>query len=306
MAHIINELYRRFCDENIVGKFIYANVAIYLVFVVLGVLATLMNVVSPIVEIVSWLQLPAAPEKLLFQPWSIFTYMFLHGSFAHILWNMFALYVFGRIFLTFYSTQHFIGVYLLGGVVGGLFFVLAYNIFPYFEGVTDSSYLVGASAAVLAIITAAAVRSPNYMVNLFLFGPVKLMTLAIITVVVSFLLLSSENAGGNFAHLGGAFAGWFFAVMLDQGRDLTSFSRVIINAYNWSRDKIKSLFKKHAKGPRADKTQKSAKHSSDYEYNARKKERNDNIDIILEKIKKSGYSSLTEDEKRTLFDASGK
>lgn len=306
MAHFINEIYQRYRNENIVGKFIYLNVAVYLFFVIVGVVATLMNIVSPIAEGVSWLQLPSNPGRFILQPWSIVTYMFMHGSFMHILWNMFALYMFGRIFLTFYSTRHFIGVYMLGGVTGGLVFVLAYNIFPYFEGAVGSSYLVGASAAVLAVIAAAAVRSPNYVINLMLFGSVKLKTLAIVTVLLSLLLLSSENAGGNFAHIGGAVAGWIFAVMLDKGTDVTSLGDAFSALYKRVAGFIASFVKKRPKGPRMDSTQKSnyTKRAGDYEYNSNKKQQEDEMNTILEKIKQSGYSSLTEDEKRRLFNAS--
>ena len=162
MARIIKDLYQRFCDENIVGKYIYATVAVYVLFALIGVVATLFNATGFADGFVSIFRLPADAARLIMQPWSIVTYMFMHAGFMHLLWNMLALYVFGRIFITFYSTRHFIGAYILGGIVGGLFFVLAYNIFPFFEGRTEGSCLVGASAAVLAVVVASAVRSPHY------------------------------------------------------------------------------------------------------------------------------------------------
>jgi hypothetical protein len=169
-----------------------------------------------------------------------------------------------------------------------------------------SSYLVGASAAVLAVIAAAAVRSPNYVINLMLFGSVKLKTLAIVTVLLSLLLLSSENAGGNFAHIGGAVAGWIFAVMLDKGTDVTSLGDAFSALYKRVAGFFASLVKKRPKGPRMDSTPKSnyTKRAGDYEYNSNKKQQEDEMNTILEKIKQSGYSSLTEDEKRRLFNAS--
>ena len=232
----------------------------------------------------------------------MFTYMFLHGSLMHILWNMFALYLFGRIFLDFFSVRHFVGAYLLGGVCGALFFVLAYNVFPYFAAVVDVSHLVGASAAVLAVVTAAAVRSPEYRINLLLFGSVKLSTFAIVTVCVSVLMLSGNNAGGNFAHLGGALGGYLFAVMLRRGHDVTD---VVCRPAAW----VRSVFERI--GSRRVKRRKftyspGGKHGADYEHNARKKADEAEVDAILEKIKKGGYASLSEKEKMRLFDASSK
>jgi membrane associated rhomboid family serine protease len=259
-----------------------------------------MNAVLPIAEFMRWFELPASVQHLLYQPWSLVTYMFIHNGFMHILWNMFALYGFGRIFLNFYSIRHFIGVYFFGGIVGGLFFILAYNIFPYFEPLVDDSYLVGASAAVMAIVVASAVRTPNTVVNLMFFGAVRLATLATITVIISILLLSSENAGGNFAHIGGVLAGYMFAFLLGKGIDVT-------NVINTPLDWIKRLFKgevfKRKRKPKFTYTG-NAKRGADYEYNARRKTSEAEIDAILEKLKKGGYSSLTEAEKKRLFEAS--
>ena len=305
MAHIIKNLWDRFCKESIVGKYIYANVAVYVTVALVGVFATLMNAVLPIAEFMRWFELPASVQHLLYQPWSLVTYMFIHNGFMHILWNMFALYGFGRIFLNFYSIRHFIGVYFFGGIVGGLFFILAYNIFPYFEPVVDDSCLVGASAAVMAIVVASAVRTPNTVVNLMFFGAVRLATLATITVIISILLLSSENAGGNFAHIGGAIAGAIFAISLNKGHDVTKF-------INWACDKFTLLFEKaknlFARRPKMEfkRTQGAAKHSADYDYNARRREKENTMNEILDKVKRSGYASLTDEEKKRLFDSSQK
>ena len=250
----------------------------------------------------SWLELPASLVSLAHRPWTVFTYMFVHGGLMHILWNMFALYVFGRIFLDFFSVGHFVGVYLLGGILGAFFFVLAYNVFPYFAGVVDVSHLVGASAAVLAVVTAAAVRSPEYRISLLFFGSVKLSTFAIVTVCISVLMLSGNNAGGNFAHLGGALGGYLFAVMLGKGYDVTD---VVCRPADW----LKSLFERlRTRWVRKKKFTYSpgGKHGADYEHNARKKSDEAEIDAILEKIKKGGYASLSEKEKMRLFDASSK
>ena len=224
--------------------------------------------------------------------------MFLHGGLTHILWNMLALYWFGKIFLSFFSTRHFVGLYLLGGIVGGVFFMLAYNIFPMFTSTGNSANLVGASAAVLAIVTASAVRVPDYKINMLLIGTVKLSTVAVATIIISLLLITSGNAGGSFAHLGGAFAGWAFAYYLNKGRDLTLY-------INKAMDFAVNICKNGIKRPRTPKMNIfKGKRSEDYNYKAQKKEQDAEVDKILEKLKKSGYSSLTEEEKKRLFDAS--
>lgn len=299
---MFKELVRKFRSADIVRKFIYVNVLVYIILVLIGVFSVLLNTPSLVATVKSWLVLPASPVLILHRPWTLFTYMFLHGSFMHILWNMFALYFFGRIFLDFFSVRHFWCVYLSGGVFGALFYVLAYNVFPYFHGVLYVSHLVGASAAVLAVVTAAAVRSPEYRINLLFFGSVKLSTFAIITVCVSVLMLSGNNAGGNFAHLGGAFGGYLFAMLLGKGVDVTD---ILCRPVDWVRSMIGKL-----RSPRRKKRKftysPGGKHGTDYEHNARKRAAEAEVDAILEKIKKGGYASLSEEEKKRLFNASSK
>ena len=298
---MFDNIFQKFKLQNIVGKFIYANVAVYIIVVLIGVFSVLFNVGDGN-AVIKYVELPSSLPLLLHRPWTLLTYMFLHEQFTHILWNMIALYVFGRIFIDFYSLRHFVGTYIMGGLFGGIAFVLSYNLFPYFAPYVGSSYLIGASASVLAIVVASAVRNPDYRINLLLIGSVKLSTFAIITVAISVLMLSGNNAGGNFAHLGGALAGWLVAYMLNKGVDITS---VVNKPIDW----IATLFKKetYRRKPKPKfKYSAGGSRNSDYEYNARKKASEAEVDRILEKIKKGGYASLTDDEKKRLFDASSK
>lgn len=296
------EVYKqKFKQADIVKKYIFVNVVVYIIFVLIGVFSVLFNERALAAEVRSLFEVPASVELLLHRPWTLFTYMFMHADLMHILWNMLALYVFGRIFLDSFSTRHFVGTYILGGVMGALFFVLAYNVFPYFSDAVDVTCLVGASASVLAVVVAAAVRNPESRVNMLLFGSVKLSTLAIVAVLISVFLLSGNNAGGNFAHLGGAFAGYAIALLLRRGIDLTD---VVNRPVDWCRGVfVKNPFKRKKK---AKFTYSAGKRNADYDYNARKKADEAAIDKILEKIKKGGYASLSEDEKRQLFNASSK
>lgn len=141
----------------------------------------------------------------------------------HILFNMLWLYWFGQLFLYFFSGKHLRGLYILGGICGGLLYMISYNIFPYFYPMVEISTLVGASASVLAIVVATAYREPNYPVRLFLFGTIRLKYLALIVVLTDLLFITSSNAGGHIAHLGGALAGLWFAASLSKGTDITAW-----------------------------------------------------------------------------------
>lgn len=298
---MFENLYKKYRDSDVVGKYIFVNVALYVLLLFIGVFSVLFNAGTLSADVLSLVELPASLGELALRPWTVFTYMFIHAGLWHILWNMFALYFFGKIFLNFYSVRHFVGIYILGGLFGALFFVLAYNLFPYFGPYLPFSRLVGASAAVLAVVVAAAVRSPQYRINLMFVGSVKLSTFALVVVAMSFLMLSGENAGGNFAHLGGAFAGWLVADLLNKGKDLTQ-------AVNGPIDWVSSLLTR-LRAPRKKKqefTYTRGGRSADYEYNARKKADEAEVDRILEKVKKGGYASLSEEEKKRLFEASSK
>lgn len=299
MDRFFKDIWAKFRNEDVVGKYIYVNVAVYVIIALTGVFATLFAANAKVGAFFSLFEMPSDFTRFISTPWSIITYMFMHQEIMHVLWNMLALYVFGKIFLSYYSTRHFIGVYLLGGIMGGLFFLLAYNVFPYFEESVLYSYLIGASASVLAVVMAVAIRSPQHRVNMLFFGPVKLITIALATVILSMLLVTSDNAGGNIAHLGGAFAGWLFAYMLNKGYEITKPINVVVDFFT-------NLPKRRFSFSRKPKIrfEKGGKRSSDYEYNAKKRAQADDIDTILDKVKHSGYSSLSEDEKRRLFDAS--
>lgn len=209
------------------------------------------------------------------------------------------LYWFGQMFLSLFSAKHFRGLYLLGGICGGLLYMIAYNVFPYFSDSLYYSYLLGASASVLAIVVATAVRAPEYRVNFMFIGTVRLKYVALFMVVTDLLFMTSGNAGGHIAHLGGALAGWWFASGLSRGHDATSWINRCLDCFSeglsFRRQSKKTKMKVHY-GDKA----------KDYDYNARKKQQSEEIDRILDKLKKSGYNSLTTEEKKSLFDASKK
>lgn len=294
MASTITDLQNGFRRGNLCIQLIYITVGCFLIGAVAEVLVMLFN--QSLQPLFRLLELPASPARLLTQPWSIVTYLFMHGGVLHLLFNMMWLYWFGNLFLQYYSTNHLRGLYLLGGVGAALSYLLAYNLLPYFQPMAEGSYLIGASGAVLAVVVAVAYRMPDYRVQLLLIGTMRLRYLALAALAFDLLFITSSNGGGHIAHLGGAATGLLWAWALSKGTDLT---RGINSALN----SIGSLFRRKARQPKM-KVKYGGKHASDYEYNARKMADDEAINQILDKLKKSGYESLTTEEKQRLFNAS--
>lgn len=302
MADILDDLKRTFRQGNIVVRLIYINVAVFVLGLLLAVVLGLFNI--DINYLLRDLYLPADLLQLLRRPWTLITYMFMHAGIWHLLGNMLWLYWFGKLFLYFFSSKHLRGLYVVGGLAGALLYIVAYNLFPAFSTQLYSATLVGASASVLAIAIATAVREPDFRINLIFIGPVKLKYFALFIVLFDVLYVESDNAGGHLAHLGGALAGWWFVRGLGQGYDVTHWVNVCIDA-------VGGLFHKRERKPRKPKMKVHVNNArgnraADYEYNARKKTQSDEVDRILEKLKKSGYGSLSEEEKRKLFEASNR
>ena len=238
-----------------------------------------------------WLAAPADIQNLIKRPWTIFTYMFFHKGLWHIVFNMLWLYWFGKIFRTYFSAWQLLNVYILGGIVGVLFYVVSYNIFPLFAADKYISLLLGASGGVLAVVMAIACYVPKYTINLLLFGRVKLIVIALVTIVIDiFSISSNNNVGGHIAHLGGAFFGYLFAINIQKRKDITAWFGSFcawVGSFFKSKPKIRVEYRR----PPTD----------DREYNRQKNENQKEIDRILDKISKGGYDSLTRQEKEKLF-----
>ena len=310
MAGIIEEIKRVFRQGGIVTRVIGINVVLFVLFALARVVLKLFGVDdSPWLH---FLELPASLPQLAVRPWTLITYMFMHANVWHLLFNMLWLYWFGQMALYFFSARHLRGLYVVGGLMGGVLYVVAYNLFPLFAPQLSSSLLVGASASILAIVVATAVKEPNYPLRLMLIGSISMKWLAVITVLIDMLLIASTNAGGHIAHLGGALAGWWFAAGLKKGYDITAWVNSIIDfvggifhpaAY---RTNIKVHKPKREKKPISSGKKRKKKASESPVNDHAKKQQSDEIDRILEKIKKSGYAGLTAEEKRKLFEASNR
>lgn len=245
--------------------------------------------------LLSFLALPASIDVFIAKPWTLLSYMFLHFDFLHILFNMLWLYWFGVIFTQYLSQRQLLGTYIFGGITGGLLYILSYNVFPVFDLVRSSALAMGASASVLAIVVAISFYVPNYTINLFILGPIKIKYIAIVTILMDVIMINSGNAGGHIAHLGGALWGFAYVKFLPHFDPTKLFGILSSENMKKYKESRRSFKVHHGKAP-----------VSDEEYNVQKKEKQQRIDKILDKISQSGYNSLTKEEKELLFSSSKK
>lgn len=288
-----NDIIDLFKDGSLLNRLIVINLTVFVVVNLLNVISTLCGLPSG----ERYLMLPLSPGVLLVRPWTLLTYMFVQTQFVHLIFNLLVLYWFGKLFLLFFSQKDLVGVYIFGGLVGGLFSMTLYNLIPYYSQLiyTAESYLLGASAAVMAIVVATAVMSPDYRLRLFLIGEVKISWLALAYVLLSLLQIVSSNAVGELSHLGGALAGFLFTYCYKKGTNIVSWVGATLD---WISNLMKGNWNRTHK---MKVTYNDVRNQTDYQYNASKKAHEENVDRILEKIKQSGYDSLSEEERKELF-----
>lgn len=274
----------------------YARLTIAEKLIALNVLVFLLDGLSKALlgySVSTWFQLPKDFLEFIGQPWSLVTYSFFHAGLMHVFWNMIMLYFASRIFLNLFDAQKFINVYFLGVIVGGLVFLLSYNVFPTL--LNTNTALIGASAGVTAVLIFVCAYIPNQEVRVFFFN-IKLWYIGAFFVLMDLIQIPyGGNIGGRLAHLGGALLGYVYARQLFKGNDIGSGFTKLRNA-------IASLFKpREKKAPMKTVYKKSATANNKVDYDKQAKQRK--IDIILDKISKSGYESLSKEEKDFLFKA---
>lgn len=274
-------------------RLMVVNVAVFLIIAIGKMVFFLSGSGSGLIEVViSFLGMSSGLSKLVTQPWSLITYMFVHESFLHILFNMLVLFWFGKIFCEYFNSRKIVVVYLLGGIAGALLFLLAYQLFPAFEAVKHSATLIGASAGVIAILVAISTLLPDYSMHLLLFGAVRLKYIAGFMVLLYLISIPDGNAGGNISHLGGALFGFIYTKFHRQGTDIGAWLDKLIGF-------ITGLFKPGSKIKVVHR-----KSGSPVQGKTSGKPGQDVIDAILDKISRSGFGSLSEKEKEILFKAS--
>lgn len=293
---IIDEIKKSFKNSNNLLRLIYINGAVFVAALIFRLILFFFKMEGT-QFILQWFAVPADLSSLLFKPWTLFTYMFLHVDFFHIFFNMIVLYFGGMLFEQYLGGKKLVNVYILGGLAGAVLYILAFNIFPVFNEIAPISKALGASASVMAILVGIATYIPNFSVRLMFIGNVKLKYIAIFFIVMDLLRIPSGNAGGHIAHLGGAVFGFLFIRQLQKGKDISKgFGKLL--------DSLMKAFQPKKKSRMNVAYKKKKKYHSDYEYKADKVEEQKQIDAILDKISKSGYDSLTKKEKEILFRAS--
>ncbi len=295
-------------SDNSLYKLIAINLLVFMALLVVRVLFTIGGAGELYHQALTYLMMPAALDRLITQPWSILTYMFLHEGFFHIIFNMLFLYWFGMIIHQYLGSRKLANLYILGGLAGALFYVLIYNIAPFFKDAIDTSLMLGASAGVFAIVVGAATLTPNTTFMLILIGPVKIKYIAMFYVILAFANTVGANAGGELAHLGGALMGFVYVTQLRNGRDLGDpVQRVGIWFENFfsKKKKVHVSYRKKSTGSSFGSTFSKSTKASNVALNSGDATQEE-IDRILDKIADKGYDALSKEEKRKLFEFSKK
>ena len=286
---------------TITEKLIAINVVVFILFFLIKTIAYLFQLPSEF--LMEWFVFPKEPGELLFKPWSIITYAFLHSGIWHILSNMLILYYAGVYFLNYFSPKKLLNFYFLGAIFGALVYMASYNLFPAFQG-TGRSYLLGASAAVMSVLVGIATHIPQMRIRLLLIGSIKFWWIAAFLVTLDVIQIPINNPGGHLAHLGGAAFGYIYATQLGRGNDIASgfekFMDWIASLFSGSKNTTRRSNLKTVHRRKNTNSTTSTTHSS---RGRNKKEEQEKIDAILDKISKSGYDSLTRQEKEFLFNA---
>lgn len=304
MSGIFDDFKREFSKtDNTLVRIILINVVVFLSLLLVKVIFTLGQSSEAYVWLVDMLRLPASPREFLFKPWTIITYFFTHEEIFHILFNMLFLYWFGKLVDEYLGSRRLVALYVLGGIAGGIAYMAIYNLLPYFQSQVAGSQMMGASAAAFSVAVGASTLLPNYTFNLIFIGPIRIKYIAFFYIILSLAQSIGPNAGGNLAHLGGALTGYLFIKLLQNGSDIGKPVYVVLALWT-------ALFRRRPP-MRVTHRQKEV-HRSTASYAATTTSTviempdQDEIDNILDKISKSGYESLTKEEKQKLFKASQK
>ena len=289
---ILDDLKLQYKIGNVAVRLIFWNLFL---FVVPAIVFGLLHLFQVQIDYLHYVSLSTNWSDLLWKPWSLLSYSFFHSGIFHIIFNMLMLHFVGQLFLTFFTQKQLFSVYVIGAVFSGLVYMLGYQFLPALTNVDTS--MVGASAAVMAILMATVSYQPYMEVRLFIFGNVKLWQIALVLIILDLIQLPMNNTGGHIAHLSGALFGYIYTKALQSGIDLgsglTSFTESITSVF---RKQKSSPFKKVHVNPKKPIVKRESKVVA-------KDKTQQQIDEILDKISQSGYDSLTSEEKEFLFKA---
>ena len=280
LMNFIKDIKSRYKKGNIVERIIYINSIIFIFTLFISVIQELYKI--EINGILKWFALDHNFSILLSKPWTIISYGFLHADFLHLLLNLITLNFIGNLFIEYFTQKQLLTFYLLGTFFGGILYLLSHNYFPLFEG--RSSILIGGSAGISAIFIGITTYIPTYQFKIRFIGFVKLWYLAAIWIGLDILALSGSNAGGHFAHLGGALFGFIY---VNRGTTKeSSILNLILSVFKTKKRPFKKVYKSPKKSVKRETTTSLTQQQ---------------IDVILDKISKSGYDALTQSEKEFLF-----
>ncbi|MFN3754249.1 rhomboid family intramembrane serine protease [Flavobacterium sp.] len=283
---IIEDLKLQYKIGGIANKMIYWNVGLFLLSIPFFYQFKIGVFAYP-----DWLAVSSEPLVILYKPWTLLTYAFFHSGFFHLFFNMMVLHFASRLFLTFFTQKQYLGLYLLSAVFAGIVYVLSF----YLLG--NYSNMVGASGAIMALLVATTTYQPLMEVRLLLIGNVKLWHITGVLLLLDLLQIQMNNTGGHIAHLSGAFFGYIYIKLLQNGTDLSRMvSSVIDFLANLSSPRKSTPFKKVHVNPKKPTIKRESKIVA-------KDKTQQQIDEILDKISQSGYDSLTAEEKEFLFKA---
>ena len=279
MNSILDDLKIQYQHGGIAFRLIFWNVLCFLVSLLFFYQFQL-----GVFNLPNWIALSSDLNILITRPWTLIGYAFFHHGFGHLFFNMMVLHFSSMLFLTFFNARQYLGLYLMSVLFSGVAFVMGY----YFLHL--SSTLVGASGAIMAILVATTTYRPVMTVRLLFFGNVKLWHITAVILVLDFMQFRIENTGGHIAHLAGAFFGFIFIKLLQNGIDLSRIINIPIQKSR--RTPFKKVHKNYSKS--------TLKQSSRIVVKDKTQQQ---IDEILDKISQSGYDCLTQEEKEFLFKA---
>ncbi len=280
--NIIDDLKFQYRVGGIANKMIYWNVGFFLLSIIF-----FYQFKSGFFDFPNWVAVSSDPTIILTKPWTLLTYAFFHYGFLHLFFNMMVLNFSGRLFLTFFTQKQFLGLYILSAIFAGLCFVFSF----YF--LHQTSKMVGASAAIMALLVATTTYQPLMEIRLLLIGNVKLWHITAVILLLDLLQIQMNNTGGHIAHLSGAFFGYIYIKLLQNGTDL---SKIVDSILSFFSEKKSTPFKKVHVNPKTPAFKRDSKIVV-------KDKTQQQLDEILDKISKSGYDSLTAEEKEFLFKA---
>jgi len=283
---IIEDIKFQYKIGGIANKMIYWNVGVFLLSIPL-----FYQFKTGVFAYPSWLAVSSEPTTFFYRPWTLLTYAFFHYGFLHLFFNMMVLHFSSRLFLTFFTQKQYLGLYFLGSIFAGLVYVLSFYLLGH------SSLMVGASAAIMALLVATTTYQPLMELRLLLIGNVKLWHITGVLLLLDLLQIQMNNTGGHIAHLSGAFFGYIYIKLLQNGTDLSRIVSSVIDFFtNLFSPKKATPFKKVHVNPKKPTVKRESKIVA-------KDKTQQQIDEILDKISQSGYDSLTAEEKEFLFKA---